>query len=117
VNKPCAEAYAPACAAVVVKPLTPAEAEANALTVDASQVPIAIAAGSGVAMCPFPSAAPLELAMPNENMVGVAPTRIAKSGVEAQRGAQCRLLGLLFADAGCVHRGRRVLKQLADQKK
>jgi hypothetical protein len=97
--------------------LTPAEAESNALTVDASQVPIAIAAGSGVAACPFPGGGPLEPAMSNENVVGVAPTRIAKAGVEAERGSQRRLVEILFADAGCVHRGRRELKQLADQKK
>jgi hypothetical protein len=46
---------------------------------------LAIAAGSPVGPGPFPGAAPLEPAMSNENVVGVAPTWIAKASVEAQR--------------------------------
>jgi hypothetical protein len=84
--------------------LAPANAESNPLTVDASRVALAIAAGSSVGPCPFPGAAPRWLAMSNKNVIGVAPTRIAKAGVETQRGAKRRLVGLLLSIAGYVHR-------------
>jgi hypothetical protein len=55
--------------------------------------------------------------MANKNAVGIAPTRIAKARIEAQRGAQRRLVGRLFSFAGCVHRVSTRPKQMADQKK
>jgi hypothetical protein len=96
----------------------PADAESYPLTVDATRMALAAAAASPVGPGPFPGAGPFEPAMSNENVVGVAPARIAKAGVEAQRVAQRRLVGLLlFLFAGCVHRVSTRPKQMADQKK
>jgi hypothetical protein len=61
----------------------PADAESYPLTVDATRMALATAAASPVGPGPFPGAGPFEPAMSNENVVGVAPARIAKAGVEA----------------------------------